>query len=125
MPPTVLIVDDSATMRNALKVYLRDCGLSFAEAETAERALALVRLLRPALALVDLNLPGMTGIEFVQRLRGEPTTAQMPVLLVTGEEPGEWSDRGLAAGANGFIRKPVDAALLRTRVLELLPPRST
>lgn len=124
MPPTVLIVDDSSTMRSALKAYLREENLVFAEAESAERALALARLLRPSLALVDLNLPGMNGLELVRLLRAEPSLAHVPVLLVTGEDGDDWRAKSEAAGADGLVKKPVNAAALRERVRALLAGRT-
>ena len=124
MASTVLIVDDSATMRSALKAYLRAPELSLAEAESGERALALVRLLRPAVALVDLQLPGMSGLELLARLREEGLAQELAVLLVTGEDGAEWAEKSAAAGARGLIRKPVDPVALKARVLELLPGRT-
>lgn len=118
MPTTILIVDDSATMRAALRLYLRDDGYDFAEADTGERALRLARLLRPSLALVDVNLPDMDGFAIVRAL-GEGAQ-KVPTLVITGEEGPQWAAKAKASGAAGLVHKPVDAAVLRASIAAIL-----
>lgn len=122
MSHTILIVDDSATMRSVLRLYLKAEAYEFAEAETAERALNLVRLLKPTLAIIDLNLPGMDGVQLTQELRAKQVagTPKLPVVILTGEESDEWRLRAEAAGADKVMRKPVNAGLLRAAVDELI-----
>jgi two-component system chemotaxis response regulator CheY len=127
MPQTILIVDDSATMRSVLRLYLQGAGYDFAEAETAERALNLARLLKPSLAIIDLNLPGMDGVQLLQEFRArQPAgTPRMPVIVLTGEDSDDWKPRAEAAGADEAVRKPVNAGALRSMVESLLSGRSS
>jgi two-component system chemotaxis response regulator CheY len=126
MPQTILIVDDSATMRSVLRLYLQGASYEFAEAESAERALHLTRLLKPALAIIDLNLPGKDGIELISELRASrPADApRLYTIVLTGEESDDWKLRAERAGADQMIRKPVNAAVLRSIVDGLLTGRS-
>ena len=126
MPQTILIVDDSATMRSVLRLYLRNEPYEFAEAETAERALHLTRLLKPALVIVDLNLPGMDGIQLTTELRARQTgdAAAIPVMVLTGEEAEAWREKAETAGANMLMKKPVSPAQLKSAVETLLSGRT-
>lgn len=104
----VLLVDDSISIRNILKVYLMALKVEFIEAESGERALQLARLMSPNLIIADVNMPGMDGITLLQMLRMESSAlGKVPVLLLTGERDADLESRGLEAGANAFIRKPV------------------
>lgn len=122
MGATVLIVDDSPTMRSALRLYLRELNVEVAEAENGTRALQLARLLKPAVAIVDLQLADEDGVHLAQRLRDQqpPVEAPLPVLLLTGESSGEWMQRATEARVDGVLHKPVSATVLRARVEELL-----
>lgn len=121
--PGILIIDDSATSRAALRLALKPLGLEIAEAPSAERALPMVRLLKPALVVCDLNLPGMNGLQFTTRAREE--VDQPPaVMLVTGEDADEWRQRAMEAGASVVVSKPVSPRVLADyarRLLEVTP----
>lgn len=123
--PTILIVDDSRTMRTALRLHLLPDAYSIAEAESAERGLTLARLLQPAAAVVDLHLPGMDGIDFVAALRREASDQlrSMGVLLVTGDELDEHRTRAREAGTEALLRKPVVATELRETIGQLIRGR--
>jgi CheY-like chemotaxis protein len=124
--PTVLIVDDSRTMRTALRMHLLPDAYSFVEAETAERGLTLARLLQPAAAVVDLHLPGMDGIDFVAALRKESSDQlrTLGVVLVTGDELEEHRERARAAGTEALLRKPLVPTVLREAVGQFVRGRS-
>lgn len=114
-PARVLLVDDSATIRNIIKIYLMQMKLEFVEAESGERALQIARLTTPNLIIADVNMPGMDGVQMLQSLRQQSgPVGRIPVVLLTGEKDPEIETRGRDAGANAFIRKPVTAdALLK------------
>jgi two-component system chemotaxis response regulator CheY len=123
MARTILLVDDSQTIRTIIKVYLMALQFEFVEAETGERGLQLARLVPVSLVIADINMPGMDGISFLQQLRADESSKakDAPVILLTGEKGGDLEKRGMEAGANGFLYKPVTSARLTELVQSLLP----
>jgi signal transduction histidine kinase len=117
---TVLVVDDQASNRELLIGYLGQLPCTVEEAVDGESALIAVHEAPPDLILLDVMMPGLNGYAVTQRLKTDPRTATIPVVLVTSLA--ETSDRlkGLAAGADEFLTKPVDRAELVTRVRTLL-----
>ena len=122
MPQTILIIDDSPTIRNIIKVYLMGSQFEFMEAEGGEKGLELVRKGSVELVIADINMPGMDGLTFVRQLRADarPELRGIPVILLTGEKAEALRIQGLKAGANEFIRKPVSSAGLIEAVNKLL-----
>jgi two-component system chemotaxis response regulator CheY len=116
MRKTVLVVDDSQTIREIVKIYLKESDVDFVEAPDGARALALCRLMPLHLVVADIKMPGMDGIEFTRQLRADPEAgrARLPVILMTGEKDGDLKDRGLAAGATAFLHKPLSSQELRS-----------
>jgi signal transduction histidine kinase/DNA-binding response OmpR family regulator len=84
-PPLVLVIDDQETDRYIIRHHLDEFGCSIIEASGGEQGLQLVRQLKPALVLLDLNMPGMDGFEVLARLAEDPTTARLPVAVVTSQ----------------------------------------
>lgn len=115
VPPRVLLVDDSATIRNIIKIYLMQMKLEFVEADSGEKALQVAKQTPPNLIIADVNMPGMGGVQMLQTLRQlAGPIGRVPVVLLTGEKDPEVETKGRDAGANAFIRKPVTAdALLK------------
>src|ERR1700738_3331852 len=95
---TILLVDDSRTMREVLKVYLMGRKFDFVEADGAERALQLLRLLPVSLVIVDLKMPKMDGVDFLLQMRASelPLLRRIPVVMVTGEKKEESESRAKA-----------------------------
>lgn len=118
MSKTVLVVDDSATIRGFCKLCLRPLSLEVAEAEEGAAALIFVRNTPPNLIIVDVNMPGMDGITFLRALRDEanPAVRGIPVLLLTGDRDPAVRERGLAAGATEFVEKPIKPPALQAAV---------
>jgi CheY-like chemotaxis protein len=82
----VLIIDDDNSVRMTLKVLLRKAGLEFTEAENGEQGIAAATGTSPDLILCDINLGGgLNGFGVVERLRGNPVTASIPIILITGD----------------------------------------
>lgn len=123
MPHTVLIVDDSATMRAILKTYLAPLGCTLVEAASAEAALAVLRAQAVDAVVSDVWLEGMSGLLLTRELRSEPKWAGLPVVLITMEASPGMSEQAVAAGANAFMQKPIKADVLRSTVQGLLAPR--
>jgi two-component system chemotaxis response regulator CheY len=119
----ILVVDDSPTVRNIIKIYLMNLRLSILEAEDATRALQLLRLVPVSVVIADINMPGMDGITFVKEIRAskEAQLRGIPVILLTAEKGGDLRQRGAEAGANAFIQKPVSHHDLTETVRQFLP----
>jgi two-component system, chemotaxis family, chemotaxis protein CheY len=125
MARTLLIVDDSKTIREVIKVYLMNEKLTILEAETGVRGLQLVRLMPVDLVIADIKMPEMDGIEFTRALRAEPDARvkKTPVVLLTGEAGDDLMKQGMAAGAEAFLRKPVRPAPILELINRLMPPK--
>jgi len=119
----VLLVDDSPTVRNIVKIYLMNLKVSTVEADDAARALQILRLVPVSLVIADINMPGMDGITFVKEVRASqmPAVRSVPILLLTAEKNADLRQRGTEAGANAFIQKPVSHHELTETVRQFLP----
>jgi len=107
---TILVVEDNERNRKLVRTILEFRGHQVVECDDGEPSLELARRHRPALVLMDIELPKMDGITALRRLREAPDTAAIPVVAVTASvTPGE-RDRVVAAGFNGYIGKPIDVA---------------
>jgi two-component system chemotaxis response regulator CheY len=124
MRSTLLLIDDSPTIREIIKIYLMGRSLEFVDAENAERGLTLVGLMPIKLIIADIKLPGMDGVEFVRKLRADarPHIRSLPVILLTGQKAADLRQQGLEAGANAFIEKPISSTALNELIGKLLPP---
>jgi PAS domain S-box-containing protein len=119
-PARVLIVDDDRTNRALLQVLLRPDGYILSTANTGEYALAAIARQHPDLILVDVMMPGMSGYELTTRLKSDPATRSIPVIMITALDDHDARMNGLTAGAEEFLSKPVDRAELCVRVRNLL-----
>ena len=122
MAITILVVDDSPTLRGIVKIYLRPLHVDVMDADGGERALQLARLALPSLIVADINMPGMDGITFVKQLRADsrPEVRNIPVIFLTGDKTGELRQRAALAGANDFLEKPVKSGPLQDAVKRIL-----
>jgi serine/threonine protein kinase len=106
----LLIVDDDDAIRNWLQAVMRADGHEVQALATGEELFATVAQEVPDLMLVDVLLPGVNGLEIVQRLRAEPATAAVPVILITSLDPKRYMRVGMDLGADDFLVKPLVAA---------------
>jgi CheY-like chemotaxis protein len=104
----VLIVDDTAVNVKLAAALLRLAGCDPLSAPDGEQGIALARELRPALILMDIELPGIDGLETTRRLKQDPATAAIPVLALTAFAMQGDRERALAAGCDGYLTKPID-----------------
>ncbi len=120
MASKVLIVDDMPDAIMMLSDMLIHEGYEVHTATRGQQALAIAEEIRPDVILLDVMMPGMNGIETCRRLRMNPTTAEVPVVLVSARTPSEARAEGLLAGAADYITKPVNMQDLLTRVSRLI-----
>lgn len=117
---TVVVVEDNVRSRRLVRDLLELNGFDPVEAESAEEGLAVVRDARPALLLLDIQLPGMDGEAALRQLRADPDTAHIPVVAVTAYAMRGDEERLLAAGFDGYIAKPIDTRSFVPRLQEIL-----
>jgi two-component system phosphate regulon response regulator PhoB len=120
MKGRILIVEDEAAIREMLGYALVREGYEFDEAADVEQARAVVARRRPDLILLDWMLPGMSGADYARRLRGDPETREIPVIMLTAR--GDESDkvRGLDSGADDYLTKPFSTRERMARIRALL-----
>ncbi len=116
-PPTILLLEDSRAIREIVKLFL-GARYEFVEAENGPRALMLVQLTKPALVIADVNVPGLNGIEFLNKLKNDPSSRvrQIPVILLTGDKSEQVMLKARAEGAVGVLHKPVSGLVLNAAV---------
>jgi two-component system, cell cycle response regulator DivK len=104
----ILIVEDNARNLKLARDILNHFGYRTLEADNAEDGLALARAQRPDVVLMDVQLPGMDGVEALGRLRTDPLTADIPVVALTAFAMRDDRDRLLAVGFDAYIEKPLN-----------------
>jgi class 3 adenylate cyclase len=118
--PKVLVVDDTPHNVKLLADLLSVKGYAVATAVDGEEALVKVASEQPDLVLLDIMMPGLSGYDVCRRIRGVPETALLPVVLVTSLDPQGERVKGIEAGADDFLSKPINQAELFARVRSLL-----
>jgi CheY-like chemotaxis protein len=116
----VLLVDDFDDAREMYGHYLRHFGYEAIEASTGDEALILARLHRPAVILMDLQLPGTDGWEITRRLKQDPVTRDIPVIALTAHALDRERERTRQAGCDAFLSKPCPPDMLLTTIGRLL-----
>ena len=114
----VLVVEDNAKNMKLFRDLLQATGYSTLEATTGEDAIELALSHEPALVLMDVQLPGIDGVEALARLRRDERTASIPVLALTAQAMEGDRERFLDAGFDGYLSKPVDVVELVSAVRE-------
>jgi CheY-like chemotaxis protein len=104
----VLLVEDNEKNMKLFRDVLQATGFATLEATTAEEGLELALANRPRLVLMDVQLPGMDGVEALARLRADDRTAAIPVIAVTAQAMRGDRERFAEAGFDGYLSKPVD-----------------
>jgi two-component system response regulator RegX3 len=117
MKGNVLIIEDVEDLSGLISLYLANEGLETRVAESAEAALAILESWEPDLIILDLNLPGMDGFEFLHTYR---RTRNTPVMIVSARNSDEDLISGFSTGADEFVTKPFSPRVLAARVRALL-----
>jgi two-component system cell cycle response regulator DivK len=120
MSATVLVVEDNALNLKLVRDVLGHAGYQVLEAGDAERGIELAREERPDLILMDIQLPGIDGVEALRRLRADTETAGIPVVALTALAMKEDRERFMTAGFDGYLEKPLSVPSLADRVAELI-----
>lgn len=115
-PALILVVDDDDDARGLIAFALRRAGLDVLEQHSGQAALDAARTETIDLVVLDVGMPGMSGTDVVRALRARSQTATLPILLVTGSSDGDSVIRGLEAGADDFLPKPLRLDELVARV---------
>lgn len=119
-PAPILIVDDHPVNLKLVRVLLESQGLTVQTAGSAAEALAVIAAARPALVLMDIQLPDLDGLELTRRLREDAATAAIPIVAVTAYAMKGDADKMRAAGCTAYVAKPIDTRALSSLVAELL-----
>jgi two-component system cell cycle response regulator DivK len=116
----ILIVEDNEKNRKLVRDVLQFRGYQTLEAENAEEGIRLAQESRPALILMDIQLPGMNGIEALKRLRADSKTKAIPVIAVTASAMTHDRQKIMAAGFDGYQSKPINVKEFIAAVREML-----
>jgi CheY-like chemotaxis protein len=121
-PPPILVVDDNAANLKLARVILQREGYLVRTAVDAEEALELLRSWRPALILMDIQLPGLDGLELTRRLKADPGYRDIIIVALTAFAMPNDQERALAAGCDGYLSKPIDIDTLVVAVSRHIGP---
>ena len=124
MAATILIVEDEPAIQELVACNLELAGHRTLRADSAEQALRMVREALPDLIVLDWMLPGINGVEFARRLRGDSRTRSVPLIMLTARADEQDKLTGLETGADEYITKPFSPKELNARVKALLRRRS-
>lgn len=116
----ILVADDNPQNLELIEAYLADLDCEVLTAMDGEEALRLAQETNPSLILLDVMMPKMSGFEICKRLKGQPATRAIPIVMVTAlHEPAD-IERGVEAGTDDFLTKPIHKGILLKRVQALL-----
>lgn len=119
-PATILVADDEQDIRELVAYRLSRSGYTIIEARDGEEAFQLAADQVPDMAVLDVMMPRLNGFELTERLRQNPPTQRLPILLMSASVQEADISRGFAAGADGYLTKPFTPDQLLTRVRDVL-----
>jgi two-component system chemotaxis response regulator CheY len=116
----VLVADDFATMRKIVRNILKQIGFdNIVEAEDGQAAMQVLKNENIGLVVTDWNMPNMNGLELLEKIRNDPKTAKLPVLMVTAEGLKENVVAAVKAGVNNYVVKPFTAEILQEKLEQI------
>ena len=118
--PLVLVADDDDDVLELVTFRLRRWGYRTLSARDGRESLALARAEQPDVAVLDVAMPQMDGLEVTRRLRSDGAIGHMPIILLTARSQEKDVQAGISAGADAYVRKPFSHRELRARVESLL-----
>lgn len=117
--PSCLIIDDSRLVRQVSKRIVEDLGFTCGEAEDGKHAYEVCQEFMPDLIIVDWNMPVMSGLEFVEKLRAMEGGAHPKVIFCTTEDNLGHIERALRAGATEYIMKPFNRDMIQSKLIQI------
>ena len=121
--PRVLIADDDPLGAELLEAYLGECDYELRTAGDGEQTLQLVASWKPDLVLLDVMMPRISGFEVCKRLKADPATSAIGILMITALDQPSDRERAVEAGTDDFVSKPINKTELLLRVRALLRSR--
>lgn len=118
--PKILVVDDNTQNLELLQAYLEDLDCEIITAQDGQEALDTIKAAMPDIVILDVMMPKMSGFEVCKRLKGNPDTADIPVIMVTALNEFGDIERALDCGTDDFLSKPVTKWELLTRVKTMM-----
>lgn len=122
--PDVLVVDDEPVMRDLLSIYIREMNFSVIEANDGLEALEVIDRYKPQIIITDLIMPRMNGIGLIKKLKENPSTALLPIVVITALTEREIALEAFELGVDEFIRKPVDRMILEARLKSIFKTKN-
>jgi PleD family two-component response regulator len=122
-PPRVLIADDNPQGVELLEAYLSECDYEIRTAADGEETLRQVEQWQPDLILLDIMMPKISGFEVCKRLRANPATQDIAILMITALDQPSDVERAVEAGTNDYLTKPINKTDLLLRVRSVLKSR--
>jgi CheY-like chemotaxis protein len=116
----ILVVDDTPANLKLARVLLMTEGYSVLTAENAEQALEVLKTAKPRLILMDLQLPGIDGLELTRRIKTNPETGKIIIIALTSYAMKGDKEKAMAAGCDGYLSKPIDTLELPKTIARLL-----
>ncbi|MFY9528803.1 MAG: response regulator [Candidatus Acidiferrales bacterium] len=117
----ILVVEDELDIQKVIRMSLKFRGVrEVVVADNGEECLAIVGQVRPDVILLDVNMPKLDGYETCRRLKENPDTRQIPVIFLTARTQKTERERGMRAGASGYLTKPFDPMTLHDQIVALL-----
>jgi DNA-binding response OmpR family regulator len=121
--PVVLVADDDPDLRGLVVYRLERAGYRVLEAENGEEALRLAREERPDIAVLDVMMPRLTGVDVLRALRADDETRDTRVILLTAKSQEQDVSAGFGAGADDYVTKPFSPTELQARIAAILARR--
>ena len=122
MAQTILVIDDSSSLRQVVAMALQGAGYNVLQACDGQAALALLDGRKIGMAICDVNMPKMNGIEFVKAAKALPAYRFLPILMLTTESQEAKKEEGKAAGAKAWMVKPFSPSSMLNAVSKLCLP---
>jgi two-component system phosphate regulon response regulator PhoB len=116
----VLVADDDADIRDLVSFKLEQAGLEVIPVEDGQAALDQARARQPTLAVLDVSMPGLSGIDVCRMLRADPATAGIMIIMLTARVQEQDVEGGFSAGADDYVTKPFSPRELVSRIQALL-----
>lgn len=122
--PRVLVIDDDALLCETVKIAVSQAGFEGLSLEDLSDAHASIRESQPDLILMDIYMPDLDGLDLIRRIKADPGTARIPVVILSGSKETIDVMSGIQAGAFEYITKPVDGELLIEKIRSILKLRA-